>query len=263
MSVNHSGFAHSGPFSQAGRRHCYVKNSAVDQLLDAPGVLELLLEELSGEPSRSCSRLDGLVRLKRCATRLSLTPTAFHGLSLEEMVVLAAFASERFDHTDWKRELLELPSERELSSRCQAWLVERTDAVSSGASFGAARWSLVGHSPPAAPASRHFVVAVTPIADAAALEREPPLLASEACFAHEHYVACTPATALDYLARSAGSGRLRRWDPFTLDRRLGVLGLGLLLVERAGVALYLPARYQDAPRGALTTMVSPGVPAPL
>lgn len=255
MSVNHSGLVHSGPFSQTGRRHCYVRNSALDQLLDVPGMLELLLEELSGERLRSSSWVDGLVRLKRCAIRLSLTPSAFHGLSLEEMVVLSAFASPRFDHTDWKRELLDRPSEQELAAQCQAWLGERAGAVSLGASFGAARWPLVGHPPLDMRTSTQFVVAVAPIVDAGDLERELALLASEASFAHEHYVACAPATALDYLALCAGSGRLRRWDPFTLDRRLGLLGLGLLLVERSGVTIYLPARYHDAPRSALTTAI--------
>jgi hypothetical protein len=255
MSLHRLGIGFSAPFSHSAQRHCYVKTSALDQLLDTPGVLELLLEQLGGNTTPSSSVVEQLARLKRLVIHLSVTPSAFHGLSLEEIVVLCAYASERFDHTTWKRLLLEQPTADTLTGICRRWLGERAGAVAPGHTFGLPRWPLVGYTPRDQQTASRFIVGVAPVADATSLDYELAPLASEAGFGHEHYVACTPATALDYVRRAAHAGATLRWDPFALDRRLRSLGLGLLLVEQGHVAIYLPARYHPTPMGALTEAI--------
>lgn len=252
MSLHRLGIGFSAPFSHSAQRHCYVKTAALDQLLDTPGVLELLLEELTGSISAPSSVVEQLARLKRCVIHLSVTPSAFHGLSLEEIVVLCAYSSERFNHTVWKRQLLEQPTVEALVGACRGWLGERAGAVAHGRTLGLPGWPLVGYPPGGEQTASRFIVGVAPIADARTLDHELAPLASEAGFGHEHYVACSPATALDYVRRAASAGGTQRWDPFALDRRLRSLGLGLLLVEQGAVAIYLPARYHAAPLGILT-----------
>lgn len=255
MSLHRLGIGFSAPFSHSAQRHCYVRTGALDQLLDTPGVLDLLLEELAGDATPSASTVEQLARLKRCVIHLSVTPSAFHGLSLEEIVVLCAYASERFDHTAWKRQLLEQPTAEALASTCRRWLGERAGAVAPGHKFGLPRWPLVGYTPADQQVTSHFVVGVAPITDATSLDYELEPLAGEAGFGHEHYIACSPATVLSYVRRTANAGATRRWDPFALDRRLRSLGLGLLLVEQGKVSIYLPSRYHPAPTGVLAAAI--------
>lgn len=211
------------------------------------GVLEGLLLELEGGGAGPASHPEQLARLQRSAIHLSVTRTRFYGLSWEEVVVLAAYSSDLFEAAPWRRELLRQPCPEAFRATCRGWLDERARVVDHGRTLGKPQWPLVGTSPADHLVASPFVIAVAPLASAAALERELAPLARELGFAHEHYVACTPATALEYLARAATSEPGSRWDPFALDRRLRTLGIGLLLVEPQGVLLYLPARYHANP----------------
>lgn len=247
------GFSGRPPIGTA-RRHCYVPESTLDSLLNTPGAIDLLLQELGSSAPTPSSKVDGLERLRRTAIHLSVTPTPYYGLALEEILVLCAYESARFDHTAWKRELLKRPTQAQLSAICRRWLSERVDAIATGYALGLPRWPLIGYTPHEKPASASpagFSVGLVPLADAAVIDRELAALTTDASFAHEHYVACAPATALEYLKRGAHAGRVRRWDPFALDRRLRTLGLGLLLVERDSISIYLSARYQSMPASAL------------
>jgi hypothetical protein len=157
--------------------------------------------------------------------------------------VLSAYASSSFDDTAWKRELRRDLGQQALLTACRSWLGQRAASICNGRTVGKPRWLLVGSSPLETP----LVFGLTPVAGARELERELPLLATEAGFAHEHYIACTPFTALDYLARAARADGALRWDPFVLDRHLRSAGIGLLLLEPEGLLLYLPARYHPTP----------------
>ncbi len=245
------GLGLTAPIASATLRHCYVQRSALDRLLDTPGVLSQLLMELTGESGEGLSVADQLVQLKRAIIRLSVTPTPFHGLSLEEIIVLCVYTSGQFDGTDAKRALSARPSPQALAAACYAWLKERTSTVVNGAACGVPVWPVVGYSSTTPHMAGRFVVGVAPLGDADALDRDLEALAGAAGFAHEHYVACAPSTALAYLQRAALSGGALRWDPFALDRRLRSLDLGLLLVEGASVSIYLPARYNPLLSGAL------------
>jgi hypothetical protein len=240
----------SAPYSHSAQRHCYVRSSALDQLLDTPGVLQLLLEELAEQGPPSSSVLDQLSQLKRHLIHLSVTPSAFRGLSLQEIVVLCAYDSERFNHTAWKHELLAQPSAEAFGAACRSWLRERARTIAAGSSLGLSHWPLVGYSANEPQSPHRFIVGVAPMVDATALERGLTLVGREVGFGHEHYVACTPATALEFVRRSAIAEASSGWDAFALDRRLRSLGLGLLLVEGQRVELCLPARYHAAPMGA-------------
>jgi hypothetical protein len=230
------------------RRHCYARPSALDHLLETPGVLELLAEELgvTAEPA-ALSLVEQLEGIRGRAIHLSVTHSPFRGLSVEELIALVVYSSARFDHTAFKRELLRQPAQAELHHACEAWLRQRSSTLYNGQSLGRPQWPMVGctSSDPLAPGQ--FTVAVLPILDHEALALQLERAGSEANFAHEHYLACSPATALNYLDRQAHLTRPTRWDSLALDRKLRTFGLGLLLVERDGVLLYLPARYQSRP----------------
>jgi hypothetical protein len=249
MLFHRLGLGFSPSTSNPDRRHCYVRPGALDQLLETPGVLELLAEELGAAPApATLSLVEQLESIRRRAIHLAVTHSPVRGLSLEEIIVVTAYASSRFDHTAWKRELVRQPNPAEVSHACQAWLMQRASSINTGRRFGKPRWPLVGCTATDALTSDPFMVAVAPFADHRTLHSELERLASEAGFAHEHYVACSPATALAYLHLQAHSTKPPRWDSMVLDRRLRTLGLGLLLLERDGVLLYLPARYQPPPR---------------
>lgn len=248
MLFHRLGLGFSSSSSNPARRHCYVRPGALDQLLETPGALELLAEELGVGPALSAlSLVEQLDAIRARAIHLAVTHSPVRGLSIEEIIVLTAYASRRFDRSAWKRQLLRQPSQQELSRACEAWLMQRSNAILSGHRLGRPRWPMVGvrSSDPLAP--DQFAVAVAPIADREALATELERLASEASFAHEHYLACSPGTALGYLELQAHFTRPARWDSLVLDRKLRTFGLGLLLVELEGVLLYLPARYQPRP----------------
>jgi hypothetical protein len=247
-----SGLGFSASPSKSAQRHCYVKGSALDTLMDTPGVLAILLEELTGQSVEHTSVVDQMARLKRHVIHLSVTPSSFHGLSLEEIVVLTAYTSPRLQNSAFTCALNTEPNTAELRAVCERWLSQRATVVATGPSVGLRRWPLVGHSPQEQQASSRFVVGLAPFSHPATLERELGQLAGEATFGHEHYVACSPGTALAYLRQAAEERSPVRWDPFVLDRRLRSLGLGLLLVEGQNVALYMPARYTPAPVGQLS-----------
>lgn len=243
MLFHRLGLGFSPPTSHPDKRHCYVRAAALDQLLETPGVLELLADELGVTPPlASLSSIEQLEAVRRRAIHLAVTNSPFRGLSLEEIVVATAYASRRLDHTGWKRELTRPPNQQELYRACEAWLRERATFITSGSRLGRARWPLVGGVSPALDDGQ-FVVAVAPLADPRTFEADLERLAREGNFAHEHYVACSPAMALGFLAAKARAASPPQWDSLVLDRELRTLGLGLLLLEQDEMLLYLPARY--------------------
>lgn len=247
MLFHRLGLGFSPSTSHPDRRHCYVRAAALDRLLETPGVLELLAAELGVTPPlASLSLVEQLEAVRRRAIHLAVTNSPFRGLSLEEIVLVTAYASTGLAHTAWKRELLRQPSQQELYRASEAWLRQRATFITSGSRLGRARWPLVGGASPDLDDGQ-FVVAVAPLSDQHTLGTDLEHLASEANFAHEHYLACSPATALAFLGARARATNPPRWDSLVLDRELRTLGLGLLLLERDGLLLYLPARYQTLP----------------
>jgi hypothetical protein len=244
MFFHRLGLGFSPSTSHPDRRHCYVRPGALDQLLETPGVLELLAEDLGvRSPLASLSLVEQLEAVRRRAIHLAVTNSPFRGLSLEEILVLTAYTSPRLDHSAWKRGLLRKPNQQEQLRESEAWLRERAAFVMSGSRVGRPRWPLVGSSSPELD-DAHFVVAVAPLSDHRTLGADLERLAGEANFAHEHYLACSPATALAFLGEKARAANPPHWDSLALDRELRTLGLGLLLLEPEAVLLYLPARYQ-------------------
>jgi hypothetical protein len=229
-----------------------VRAAALDQLLEAPGVLALLAEELGVTPTGSTlSPVEQLEAIRSRAIHLSVTQSPVRGLSIEEIVVLTVYASGRFDHTAFKRELIRQPSPQELRHACARWLNQRSSTIHDGLRLGRPRWPMIGSTSPNGISFAQFTVAVVPVFDPAMLHAQLDSAGAEANFAHEHYVACSPATALGYLDQQAHLTRPTRWDSLVLERKLRTFGVGLLLVEREGVLLFLPARYQSHPPEAL------------
>jgi hypothetical protein len=242
MLLQRLGLNFSANQSRPDQRHCYVSVAQLEKLLEAPGALEMLLLELTGRTAKSASTLEQLACLRQSAIHLAVTRSPFTGLSLEEIVVACAFDSKGFEGSSWKQEVTRQVSASDLQAACLAWLLERTQTITDGHAIRRPHWPLIGLT------SRtddwHFLLAVSPVASASQLEQELCSIAAEADFAHEHYLACSPATALSYVSLHAHAGPSVRWDAFALDRKLRSYGIGLLLVEPSGILLYLPARYQ-------------------
>jgi hypothetical protein len=234
--------------SKRAGRHCNGGTRARHQLLETPGALELLAEALGVAASPSAlSLVELLESIRRRAIHLAVTHSAVRGLSIEEVIVITAYSSSRFDHMTWKRELLRPTNQQDLTYACRAWLMQRARLIEPGSRLGRARWPLVGCASHDVRSPEQFMVAVAPFSDCEALDRELKHLAAEANFAHEHYVACSPATALAYVRLHAHFSTPVRWDSLVLDRKLRAAGVGLLLVERDGILLYVPARYHSCP----------------
>jgi hypothetical protein len=248
MLFHRLGLGFTPSSSNPDRRHCYVRPAALDQLLETPGALEALALELGATSTPSAlSLVEQLEHIRRRAIHLAVTPSAVSGLSLEEIIVMTAYASPRFDGTAWKREVARQPSDQELYRVCERWLRQRSAVISTGRQVGKPRWPLVGYSSSDRQARDQFSVGVAPFSNATVLWSELDRLAGEADLANEHYVACSPATALAFIDLHARSTPTLRYDSLVLDRKLRTLGIGLLLVEPDGVLLYLPSRYQPLP----------------
>jgi len=247
MLFHRLGLGFSPSASNPKRRHCYVEPRGLEQLLETPGALELLGEELGVAEGRAVSLVELLEEIRRRAIHLAVTHSEFRGLSVEEILVLAAYRSSRFDHMAWKRELRRVPGPQELHHACHAWLKQRARVIGAGGRFGRPRWPLVGCASADSRSPEQFVVAVAPFADGESLAADLEGLSSDAHFAHEHYLACAPAVALGYIALQARATLPTRWDSLVLERKLRGAGIGLLLVERDGVSLYVPARYDSHP----------------
>ncbi|HVU49747.1 MAG TPA: hypothetical protein VHL80_03615 [Polyangia bacterium] len=86
----------------------------------------------------------------------------------------------------------------------------------------------------------------------AALEGLPSL----ARYMSATYVACTPALAAAFLSARADASTPPRWDPQALERKLGAVGSGLLLVEGDAVAEARPPRARAVEARALEDMAS-------
>lgn len=244
MLFHRLGLGFSPSTSRQDRRHCYVRAAALDQLLETPGTLELLADELGVTPPlASLSLVEQLEAVRRRAIHLAVTNSPYRGLSVEEIMVVAAYRSARLSHTAWKRTLSRQASQQELYRASEAWLRERAAFITTGSRLGRARWPLVGGGSPDL-ADGQFVVAVAPLTDPRTLGSDLERLASEANFAHEHYLVCAPATAFAFLSARARASSPPHWDSLALDRELRTHGLGLLLLEPDGMFIYLPARYQ-------------------
>jgi hypothetical protein len=252
MLFHRLGLGFSPATSNRELRHCYVRAAALERLLETPGALGLLAEELGVAPAASTLSLaEQLEAIRSRAIHLSVTQSPLRGLSIEEILVLTVYASSRFDRTELKRELTRQPSPQELRHACTRWLDQRSSVTRDGHRLGRSRWPMVGSSSLGEGPLGQFTVALVPMFDPAMLDAQLESVGAEANFAHEHYLACSPATALGYLDQQAHLTHPARWDSLVLERKLRTFGIGLLLVEREGVFLYLPARYQSHPPQAL------------
>lgn len=252
VAFHRSSLGFSLSLSHTDKWHCYVRPAALQALLETPGAVELLLDLLGSEESASLesgTREQQLRSLRRQAIHLAVRPDSpFCGLSIEEILVLTAYTSDWFDKTTWKREVSRHPDEREIEAACREWVHDRTATIRTGQQLGSQRFRLVGYAFADYVAPEQVVFAIAFCLSAHAMARDLDQLTAEGGFAHELYVACSPATALDYLELSSRSaGGTPRWDASALDRRLRRLGLGLLLVERERVALCMPARRNNSP----------------
>lgn len=250
MTFHQSGFGFSIPLSEAQQRHCFVRPTALRALLESPGSVELLLDLLGGgkgDTPAGGTREDPMRQLRRRAIHLAVRPDSpFYGQSIEEILLLTAYTSKQFEETAWKREVARQPDEREIDRACRKWIQDRSAAVRTGRELGA-RWRLAGCMFGDDAVAEQIVFAIAFALNAHALARDIDQLAAEGSFVNEPYVACSPATALDYLVLSTRyEGGMLRWDASVLERTLRRRGLGLLLIDGERVALCVPPRRSAA-----------------
>ncbi|HEY5376292.1 MAG TPA: hypothetical protein VIK01_21575 [Polyangiaceae bacterium] len=126
------------------------------------------------------------------------------------------------------------------------WLRSQGFEASDEVPIGKKRADVVGHRAPSfgGLVSRK-IIAVELKNDVKEFERAMDQMSTYRQYAHEVYLACPPAMAMQYLQDHARARGVNAWNTRILDEKLSGVGLGLLLVERDGVSVHLAARGAD------------------
>ncbi len=229
------------PGSAAGpRRFCYVQAERLEALLTDPLSVELLRRELGDETPRSATPAENIAQLRRQAIRWSLAVgSPYFGLSVEEIVVMSAYRSLRFDGAPWRRCLVRPYTHEELLLAGRRWLRESALAPDGRLHPWRGRWLIGKH-----PVSQR-TVALTFALEARRLRHELGWLACEADFAHETYLVCSLPTALAFIDADAKASRTQRVCTQSLEHPLRLHGLGLLLVDTDETFVVLAARARE------------------
>jgi hypothetical protein len=238
-------------FLNPERRYCYLKGKAIQSLLTDERIVDTVVESL--DVPRKARSLKGLsLEEKLAAIRAhaahvtTLEISDLRGLSFEEAIVVAIWRS-RLSNRRVLKDLFHARSrENELLEPVAIWLRSQGFDASDEVSIGKKRADVVGHRAPSfgGLVSRK-IIAVELKNDVKEFERAMDQMSTYRQYAHEVYLACPPAMAMQYLEEHALARGVNAWNTRILDEKLSGVGLGLLLVERDGVSVHLAARGAD------------------
>ena len=239
-------------FLNPERRYCYLKGKEIQSLLTDEKIVDTIIESL-GVPRKSRS-LKGLsLEEKLAAIRAhaahitTLEVSDLRGLSFEEAIVVAIWRSSQLSDRRVLKDLFHARSrENELLEPVAIWLRSQGLEASDEVPIGKKRADVVGHRAPSfgGLVSRK-IIAVELKNDVKEFERAMDQMSTYRQYAHEVYLACPPAMAMQYLEDHALARGVNAWNTRILDEKLSGVGLGLLLVERDGVSVHLAARGAD------------------
>jgi hypothetical protein len=231
----------------ADETYCYLKGSRIRSALKHQRVLDALIDELQ-VPGKA-SRVRNLSMAEKvCA----ITDQVFHychgttsiwcETSPEDVVAAALWRSRLVNPLAAFDVFCSVRREDDLVEPVRNWLeADGFDAFTEVA-MGRCRADVVGHRKAGLFGLRpQRVIAVELKNDLGQLRRGLDQMVTYNDYAHEVYLACTPALAIQYLDSHANARAVQHWDSEVLDRKLEKFGLGLLLVEGNEVHMHLEA----------------------
>ncbi|GAB5546204.1 MAG: hypothetical protein SangKO_059640 [Sandaracinaceae bacterium] len=125
--------------------------------------------------------------------------------------------------------------EEDLRKPVRKWLAKQKLAAHDEVPMGQSRVDLAGHKLGSFFGGPEQIVAVELKNQLSQLKRGLDQMTNYSDYAHEVYLACTPALAASYLRGHFNAKDVGRWDPDALNRKLSKFGIGLLLVENGKV----------------------------
>lgn len=218
-------------------RYCYLSTEGLVHVLDAPRSLDAILKHLGvhlkANVRRSMSpeeKLDEIVaHTKRLVDGSKNSPWR-HCSGFEVLAAAiwqlrgAGLGSKLVDQAFWGVRV-----EEDLRTPVANWLASQGLNVHHEIRVGLRQPDLLGHRKRLL--RGHQFVAVELKNELREFGRAADQMTTYADYAHEVYVACTPAMAVAYLDAHARGRGTSGWDPQVFNRKLEKLGAGLLLVE--------------------------------
>lgn len=241
-------------FVDADRTYCYLDGGALLGALENSKVLDALIEvlEVPGKPAalralttkQKVGAIENQVEHFRCSAT-----SLWRGVEAAEVVAASIWRSRLSDRYVARELFCDVSKESDLVEPVSDWLEEARFEVHCEAPMGRCRADVVGYRPAKFLGLRPArVVAVELKNDLDQLKRGLDQMVTFRDYAHDVYLACTPALAAEYLAAHADARGVQRWDPEVLDRKLEQFGFGLLLVEGESVNVHLEPEHVDVAR---------------
>lgn len=224
----------------------YVRVGALKKALANPKVLDALLESLGvqGKPG-ALRRLPDSEKLKAIFdsvdehTKRSKT-SQYYGQHPAEVIAAAIWRSHLSNKFVESELFRDVRKEAHLEQPVVAWLKSQGLNAHAEIPMGKKRVDVVGHRPPAWGGLRgQLIVAVELKNEVKEFERAIDQMTTYRDYAHQVWLACTPAMAVDYLDSHLDSRGVVRWDHAVFDRKLQSVGFGLLLVEGTDVTAHI------------------------
>jgi hypothetical protein len=225
--------------------YCYLDGGALDEALQDRKVLDALLDVLQvpGKPAtlRALSAKDKRREIENQVEHYRGTKTSlWHDVDPAEVVAASIWRSRLGNRYVMSELFCGVSKEADLLEPASAWLEAAGLVVHAEVPMGRCRADVVGHHAAAMLGLRPArVVAVELKNDLNQLKRGLDQMVTFRDYAHEVYLACTPALAAEYLDAHAEARGVQRWDSDVLDRKLEQFGFGLLLVEGEDVNVHL------------------------
>lgn len=244
------------------RTYCYLDGGALSAALQDPKVLDAVLDVLQvpGKPAtlRALSTRDKLREIENQVEHYRSTKTSlWHGVEAAEVVAASIWRSRLGNRYVMGELFCAVSKEVDLLDPTRAWLKAAGLTAHDEVPMGRCRADVVGYRAAALLGLRRArVVAVELKNDLEQLKRGLDQMVTFRDYAHEVYLACTPALAAEYLDAHSEARGVQRWDPDVLDRKLEQFGFGLLLVEGEEVNVHLESKRTDVARAKLVELVT-------
>jgi hypothetical protein len=214
--------------------YCYLRGTALKELLDHNTVLDLLIEELSVpvKPAhlKRMSKDDKIDAIERTALDHQEHPKAiWYGVSVPEILAGALLRSKTRNR--YVAAVSYRPKrDAELEKPVASWLVNRGVRVYSEVPTGTKRADMIGYKKGGVLSTAHVVI-VELKNSIDQLKRALDQMTTFGEYAHEVYLGCSSAMAAEYVTKHASANGVEQWDPEVLNNKLRSFGFGLLLVS--------------------------------
>ncbi len=229
-------------------RHCFLRTELLRQYAEDERLLTLLASELNvpGKP-QAMKSLDAKEKFKLITKQIAhLTSTKsspWHKVDDREVFAAAIWKVKVPKDAAGREALNSVRAESALLQPCREWLSTEGYEPHNEVPMGTARVDVLGYRRSTMMGLRpERVVAIELKNERAQLKRGLDQMTTYALYAHETYLACTPAFAADYLWYHVQSRAVQAWDAFLLRKKLESFGFGLLLVEGTQVYNVIQAR---------------------